>query len=233
MTEYAQMELNPRSGAVQSESPLAMVRPNVALAPSAREAGVVVREKPFLGQLVLRGNAADEAFRGGVERALGLPLPLALGPVARDESRGVSLQWMSPDEWLVIVPAGLEFDAEAALRRELTGHYAVMNVSGGQTLLELSGPCVRELLMKCTPYDVHPRAFPVGKGVTSVFAKSGAVIRRVAEERWELVIRRSFADYLFRWVLDAAEEFGVFVAPAEAPAPAGRSAARELVAEAR
>jgi sarcosine oxidase subunit gamma len=234
MSDYAQMELNPRGGAVKSESPLAMSCATVVFAASAREAGVLVREKPFLGHLVLRGNAGDEAFRAGVARALGLALPLALGPVSRDEARGVSLQWMSPDEWLVIVPGGLEFDTEAALRRELTGHYAVMNVSGGQTLLELSGPCVRELLMKCTPYDVHPRAFPVGKGVTSVFAKSSAAIRRVAEERWELVIRRSFADYLYRWILDAAEEFGVFVAPAETAAPrAGRSAMRDLVAEAR
>jgi sarcosine oxidase subunit gamma len=134
---------------------------------------------------------------------------------------------MSPDEWLIIVPAGLEFEAEAALRGALSGHFAVMNVSGGQTVLELSGARVRELLMKCTPYDVHPRSFPVGKGITSVFAKSSAVIRHVEEGRWELVIRRSFADYLYRWILDAAEEFGVFVAPAEAVAPSVRSVQRE------
>jgi sarcosine oxidase subunit gamma len=196
-----------------------MSRVNVVLAASARDAGVVVREKPFLGQLVLRGNAQDEGFRSGVERVLGLALPLALGLVPRDESRGVSIQWMSPDEWLILVPAGLEFEAEAALRRELSGHYALMNVTGGQTVLELAGPKVRELLMKCTPYDVHPRAFPVGKGVSSVFAKSSAVIRRVDENRWELVVRRSFANYLYAWILDAAEEFGVFIAPSEtAPA---------------
>lgn len=215
MSDFAQMDLNPHGNAVKSESPLAMSRVNVVLAASARDAGVVVREKPFLGHLVLRGNAQDESFRSGVERVLGLALPLALGLVPRDESRGVSIQWMSPDEWLIIVPAGLEFEAEAALRRELSGHYAVMNVTGGQTVLELTGTKVRELLMKCTPYDVHPRAFPVGKGVSSVFAKSSAVIRRVDENRWELVVRRSFANYLYAWILDAAEEFGVFIAPSE------------------
>lgn len=230
MSEIAQMDLNPR-GAVKSESPLVLARVNVALASSARDAGVVVREKPFLGHLVLRGNAQDEAFRAGVERVLGLALPLALGPVVRDEARGVSVQWMSPDEWLIVVPAGLEFEAEAALRRELSGHYAVMNVTGGQTVLELTGPKVRELLMKCTPYDVHPRAFPVGKGVSSVFAKSSAVIRRVDEDRWELVIRRSFADYLYSWILDAAEEFGVFVAPAETAGSVERRMVREAAVE--
>ena len=228
MSEYAQMELNPRV-AVKSESPLATTPVNVVLAASARDAGVVVREKPFLGHLVLRGNAQDEGFRGVVERVLGLALPLVVGPVARDESRGVSIQWMSPDEWLIVVPAGLEFEAEAALRRELSGHFAVMNATGAQTVLELTGPKVRELLMKCTPYDVHPRAFPVGKGVSSVFAKSSAVIRRAGEDRWELVIRRSFADYLYSWILDAAEEFGVFVAPSAAQGAPERPAVREAV----
>jgi len=230
MSEYAQMDLNPR-GAVKSESPLAMTRANVVPAASVRDAGVVVREKPFLGHLVLRGRASDAAFRAGVERVLGLALPLEMGPLSLDEARGVSLQWMSPDEWLVIVPAGQEFAAEAALRQELSGHSAVMNVSGGQTVLELAGPKVRELLMKCTPYDVHPRSFAVGKGITSVFAKSTATIRRVDEARWELVIRRSFADYLFCWILDAAEEFGVFVAPAERSPSGERPMVREAAVE--
>lgn len=217
MSEFAQFDLNPR-GAVKSESPLAMCRVTVALAGSQQAAGVVVREKPFLGHLILRGNVADAAFCAGVEQVLGVPLPLKMGPLSMDENTGVSIQWMSPDEWLIIVPGGQEFAAESALRQHLSGHFAVMNVSGGQTVLELSGAKVRELLMKCTPYDVHPRNFPVGKGVSSVFAKSGAIIRRVGEERWELVIRRSFADYLYRWVLDASEEFGVFVV---APASTG------------
>ncbi|MCC4115981.1 sarcosine oxidase subunit gamma family protein, partial [Aromatoleum toluclasticum] len=63
--------------------------------------------------------------------------------------------------------------------------------------------------------------------------KSSAVIRRVDDERWELVIRRSFADYLYRWILDAAEEFGVFVAAGDVSHSASRAAVRELAAEAR
>jgi sarcosine oxidase subunit gamma len=210
MSDLSIFNLNP-AALVKSESPLAMSRVTVATLPTAHGAGVVVRERAFLGHLILRGNAADPAFRDGVEKALGLPLPLRAGPLSMDEEHGTSIQWMSPDEWLVIVPGGREFDAERRLRECLSGHFAVMNVSGAQTVLELAGPAAREVLMKSTPYDLHPRNFPVGKGVSSVFAKSSAVIRRVADERWELVIRRSFADYLYRWVLDASEEFGLHV----------------------
>jgi len=42
-----------------------------------------------------------------------------------------------------------------------------------------------------------------------VFAKTTVLLRRPDAEHWELVIRRSFADYLYRWLLDAGEEYGI------------------------
>ena len=211
MSDIATIDLIP-AAPVKTQSPLAACRPTAATVPSAQGAGVVVRERAFLGHLVLRGNAEDADFVKGVEQALGLPLPLKMGPLSLDAGRGASLQWISPDEWLIIVPGGEEFAAEQRLRTALSGHFAVMNVGGGQSVLELTGPAVPEALMKCTAYDVHPSQFPVGKGVSTTFAKATAIVRRVGEDRWELVIRRSFADYIYRWLLDASEEFGVHVA---------------------
>ena len=90
-------------------------------------------------------------------------------------------------------------------------HISIVNVSGGQTLLELSGPKVREVLMKSTSYDVHPSNFPVGKAVGTHFAKSQLVIRHIAEDTWELLIRRSFSDYFWLWLQDARAEDGLGV----------------------
>ncbi|TXH39652.1 MAG: sarcosine oxidase subunit gamma family protein [Burkholderiaceae bacterium] len=211
MSEFAIFDAHP-TAAFRAESPLSICRITVATQPAAQGAGVVLRECAFLGHLILRGNAADEAFRAGVEVALGVPLPLKVGPVSRDDVRGVSVQWMSPDEWLVVVPQGEDHATEQRLRQALTGHYAVMQVSGAQTMLELSGPNALDVLKKSAGYDFHPRNFPVGKGISTTLAKSTAVVRRVGEAQWELIIRRSFADYLYRWLLDASEEYGVFVA---------------------
>jgi sarcosine oxidase subunit gamma len=170
-------------------------------------AGIVLREKKLLGHLTLRGDGHDPAFAGGVHKALGLELPSALKVVYNGET---SLQWLGPDEWLLIVPSGEELAAEQKLREALAGlHIAVVNVSGGQTLLELTGTKVRELLMKSTSYDVHPNSFPVGKAIGTVFAKSQLVIRRADESTWELLIRRSFADYWWLWLQDASAEFGL------------------------
>ncbi len=174
-----------------------------------KNAGVTLRERKFLGHLTLRGDGHDPEFAAGVHKALGLELPVALTVVANAE---MSLQWVGPDEWLLIVPGGQEVAVEQKLRAALEGqHIQVVNVSGGQSLLELRGPNVREVLMKSTSYDVHPNNFPVGKAVGTVFAKSQLVIRRTAEDTWELVIRRSFADYWWLWLQDASAEYGLSI----------------------
>ncbi|QTF92979.1 sarcosine oxidase subunit gamma family protein [Halomonas sp. BM-2019] len=192
------------------ESPLAYsYRRSGAPAPT-RASRVVLRERPFLGHLVLRGGAIvlDEAVR----EVLGVSLPGEPQGLVQDAEGVRSIQWLSPDEWLVIVPGGEEFELENRLRQALGGaHFAISNVSGGQTLLELEGEAARELLMKSVVYDVHPSHFPVGRGVTTVFAKATVILRRPAESRWELVVRRSFADYTYRWLLDAGEEYAIGV----------------------
>ncbi|BAU72097.1 sarcosine oxidase subunit gamma [Metapseudomonas furukawaii] len=198
-----------RPDKARAESPLYHAGLDELARKGKSNAGVILREKKLLGHLVIRGDASDPAFAGGVHKALGLELPVALTLVANGDS---SLQWLGPDEWLLVVPGGTEYEVEQRLRAALEGqHISVVNVSGGQTLLELSGPHARDVLMKSTVYDVHPSNFPVGKAVGTTFAKAGAVIRHTGEDTWELVIRRSFSDYLWLWLQDASAEYGLAV----------------------
>ncbi|WP_197567262.1 sarcosine oxidase subunit gamma [Billgrantia diversa] len=197
-------------GAIPVESSLAYSYHRSGTPRVGPQSRVTLRERALLGHLILRGGAIvlDEAVR----EVLGLGLPGQPQGLVVDASGERSIQWLSPDEWLVIVPGGEVFELETRLRERLAdAHYAISDVSGGQTLVELSGEAARELLMKSAIYDVHPSHFPVGKGVTTVFAKATAIIRRPSEERWELVIRRSFADYLYRWLLDAGAEYAIGV----------------------
>lgn len=206
---FRTFETHPEA-AVPVESPLAWSYHDSGRPGVSASSRVVLRERAMLGHLILRGGAIvlDEAVR----QVLGFGFPGRPNGLTQDEIGERSIQWLSPDEWLLIVPSGEEFLLEARLREALgDAHYAIVNVSGGQTLLELEGDKARELLMKSTPYDVHPDAFPVGKGVTTIFAKSSLIVRRPTEERWELVLRRSFADYLYRWLLDAGEEYAISV----------------------
>lgn len=197
--------------AVVAESPLAFSFQRSGAPAPTPASRVVLRERPFLGHLILRGGAIvlDEALR----ETLGFGLPARPNGLSRDAEGLRSAQWLSPDEWLLIVPGGEAFETERRLRQRLAGaSFAIVDVSGGQTLLELEGEAAVELLMKSVIYDVDPARFPVGKGVATVFAKTSAIVRRPDETRWELVIRRSFADYLYRWLLDAGDEYAIGVA---------------------
>ncbi|NDL71814.1 sarcosine oxidase subunit gamma [Vreelandella alkaliphila] len=196
--------------AIPVESPLAFSYRHSGAPRAGSSSRVQLRERAMLGHLILRGGAIvlDEAVRD----VLGISLPGKPQALVQDASGERSIQWLSPDEWLVIVPGGEEFPLETQLRERLgDSHYAISDVSGGQTVLEITGEAARELLMKAVIYDVHPSNFPVGKGVTTVFAKATTILRRPSEERWELVVRRSFADYCYRWLLDAAAEYSVNV----------------------
>ncbi|WP_107850354.1 sarcosine oxidase subunit gamma [Oceanimonas marisflavi] len=193
---------------VRVESPLYHANLE-ALARQDQQGEVVLREKAFMGHLVLRGNAGNELFAKTVEKVLGVALPTqACSSVESDKAL---VQWLSPDEWLIITEGGQEGPLQQALREQLTGHYAITDVSGGQTIIELSGPKAEMVIRKSCPYDVHLSNFPTGKCVGTVFAKSSALLRRTGAESFELVIRRSFADYLWLWLQDASQEYGLVI----------------------
>ncbi|ALM53507.1 sarcosine oxidase subunit gamma [Halomonas huangheensis] len=194
------------------ESPLAWSYHNVGAPAPGPNSRVTLRELSDRDHLILRGGAIvlDEAVR----QVLDVGLPARPQQLTLCEDGISSVQWLSPDEWLVILPFGTAFRIENELRSALgDASVAISEVSGGQTLLELEGnaQALQELLMKSVIYDVHPQHFTPGKGVTTVFAKTNVILRRPDEARWELVVRRSFADYVYRWLLDAGDEFAIGV----------------------
>ncbi|MEH6652045.1 MAG: sarcosine oxidase subunit gamma family protein [Motiliproteus sp.] len=172
------------------------------------EGGVHVQELKLLGHLVLRGSLQNQSFVNGFAEVMGFTLPGSMQSVEVGDS---SIRWIAPDEWMLIVPAAEAFSLEQRLRDVITGHFSIANVSGGQTVLMLSGKDAVNVLKKSTGYDFHDSNFPVGKVVSTTFAKAQAVIRRTGEQKWELVIRRSFSDYLWLWLQDASAEYGLVV----------------------
>lgn len=207
-TAAAVMNQLPDPG-ILSRSPLHHAQLETLAMQGPKQGGVYLRENKLQGHLTLRCNSANTEQLAAVERVLGLALPLE--PLTSVEQGGYSIRWMSPDEWLIIVPGSKIFAVETKFCDEMEGHYSLVNSSGGSTILELSGANVVDLLKKCTPVDLHLSEFPVDKVVATVFAKSVAVIRRTGEHSFELVIRRSFADYLWLWLQDASREYGLVI----------------------
>jgi len=118
--------------------------------------------------------------------------------------------WLGPDEWLV-TSATDAIDLESSLRLKIRGHIAVVDVSGGQTLVNLRGHGVPVLLKKASGYDFSSwsGALPgAGRCVQTTFAKATAIVANRADGSFDLIIRRSFSDYIAQWLLDAGQEVG-------------------------
>jgi len=110
-----------------------------------------------------------------------------------------------------MAPAGRQAQIEQSLRASLGDvRSAVTNVSGGQTVIVIRGVAARDVLAKGCPLDLHPRAFGVGRCAQSHLAKAAILVRVVdTPPAFEIVVRRSYADYLWLWLVDAAAEYGV------------------------
>ena len=162
--------------------------------------GYFIKEIPK-GHLILRSSHTNTQFLAAIEAVTGLQLPLK--PLSSVENDAYTISWISVDEWLLLVPALQEHNVETLIREQARGHFAVVNVTGGQTLLELSGQQAEIILNKSTVYNVSIKNFPLSKVVNSTFAKSQACIRRKAEDHFQLIVRRSFSDYLWKWLVDA------------------------------
>jgi len=198
--EFAIMEQRPAESALHQSS-LAAVDKSGIEGPAA----ISLMETGDSGHLVLRG--VPDVLEGPVKTVIDLELPMKPLTSASDENS--CIRWVSPDEWLLTVPGPRTFSMESGLRNAILGHAAIVNVSGGQTILHLSGEHAIIVLMKSTGYDVHENNFPPGKVVTTTLGQAQTLMRRITTDQFELVIRRSFADYIWAWLRDAAREFGV------------------------
>ena len=160
-------------------------------------------EVPFMAMINLRGNAADAQFVQAVASATGLTLPLQPNTSSSNGQR--QLLWLGPDEWLLKTSNGQGDALVEALRTALSGmHAAVVAVGDGNTTLTVEGDAAAALLSRGCPLDFHARAFAAGTLAQTHIAKCGATVLCLEPgKRYELTVRRSFADYLFRWLCQA------------------------------
>ena len=88
-------------------------------------------------------------------------------------------------------------------------HLAAVNrLDGGQTVIRIAGDNAREVLAKGSPLDLDSRVFAPGHCAQTRIAKTGALIWQIDHKpTFDIVVRRSFASYLWRWLDDASQEY--------------------------
>ena len=143
---------------------------------NARGSDLRLSEEAGLRFLILRGASGDAGFSDVAKQVLGAELPRASTRFGKAGGRRVF--WVSPDEWIVVVPDEEFARIEGGFQTQLKGHYALVDASGGYSLITLSGGAAENLLKKSGVYDFHRRNFSVGRSVQTVLAATTALISR-------------------------------------------------------
>jgi len=171
---------------------------------SGGDDGIRIQVQTDLGHINLRGDAANSEFLAAVATVLQQELPVAANTMTIGDHR---VFWLGPDEWQIVTSADNTARLLAGLREALTGvHASVSDLSGGQVAMRVTGPDVREVLAKGCTLNLSPANFAVGACAQSSLAKASMLIGRIedAGTAFEIIVRRSFADYVARWLHHAA-----------------------------
>jgi len=186
------------------QTALEHAREAVNVADMNKNSTAKLTEKALTGMLILRAKDAQDAISAALIDAIGLELPSTLQSSSNDK---YCIRWMSPDEWLLSCSNEETFSLEQSLRSAVSGHIAIVNVTGGYSVLILSGEDARNILRKSTVYDVNPENLPSGKVVNTTCAKAQITLMALESDAFEIIVRRSFADYLWLWLQRAGSEY--------------------------
>ena len=180
----------------------------LATASADAEPGVSLSVRGDAGVINLRGSPGNAEFLDAAAAVLGQPLPVEANTFTAGSMR---VYWLGPDEWLVVTAAERVAALVGALETACAGHpVAINDLSGGYVVLGLGGPRARDVLARGCTIDLHPAVFRAGRAAQTGLGKAGVLIGLVDDApQFEIVVRRSFADHLGRWIVHVARRFGI------------------------
>lgn len=152
---------------------------------------VVVREIGPIGMISLRAKPDVPGFAAAVRAATGTGVPA----VRRIEVSGeFAAGWMSPDEYLLLLPYDQTGAAMTGLAEALRGqHHLAVVVSDARAVFRIEGPKADQVLAKLSPVDLG-RMEPGELRRTRAAQVAAAFWRQ--GEGYRLVCFRSTAEYV-------------------------------------
>jgi sarcosine oxidase subunit gamma len=177
-----------------------MSDPVSALNGAVFEGFVTVREIGPLGMITLRAKAGTKGLDKAVKAAVGAKVP-AQRRMEWAGDRGCG--WMSPDEYLLILPYAEVGTALAAVTAALKGeHHLAVDVSDARSVFRIEGAKADQVLRKLCPADID-RMEPGELRRTR--AAQVAAAFWAAEGGYTLVAFRSVAGYVMGLLSHAAQ----------------------------
>ncbi|UVK40608.1 sarcosine oxidase subunit gamma [Mesorhizobium sp. AR10] len=158
--------------------------------------GVKLAVLPPAERISLR---APEASVAALSKALGLGLPQK--PKTSATKAGRTALWLGPDEWLVADEGGKDPLIDCA---EVTALHSAVGVSHRNIAISVVGPAAAAAVNAGCPQDLSLEAFPVGACSRTILGKVEIVLLRTAADAFRVECWRSFSDYVFTFLSEAA-----------------------------
>lgn len=160
--------------------------------------GVKLATLPPAHRISLRAPAASVQM---LSKALGLTLPEKPKTSASKGSR--TALWLGPDEWLVIDDGAKDPLADCAGVGEL---HSAVGISHRNVAISVTGPGAANTINAGCPQDLSIAAFPVGGCSRTILGKVEIVLLRTGEDAFRVECWRSFSDYGFTFLTEAARD---------------------------
>jgi methylglutamate dehydrogenase subunit D len=178
-------------------------------APTGSRVTVATTSPLSPGQRCSRNSSRSGSIKAAAVQALLGELPSTLGKASRARRRP-------------LFKTGSEYWVVSSAEEEVTGQLqsvvapeigAVASLSHSRTRLFIGGPAARLVLSTGIALDLHPDSFPVGAFALTGVHHTPVFLHRAASDRYQLYVLRTFVEWVWEWLPDAALPFGYKVTP--------------------
>ncbi len=164
-------------------------------------------ERDDVGMIDLRGKTDDKTFMKNATTVLGVELPTE--PRSCVKKNEITVLWLSIDQWLITLPLKSRDALLLKLTKKLGRNLSlVCDVSDARTIIRLTGDLSREVLIKGCSFDATMPEFAPGTVRRLLFAEVAALCHFVEgrPDVVDLYVFRSYANYVWEWLLQTAHE---------------------------
>ena len=169
-----------------------MSEPKSALGGAASEGFASIREIGPVGMITLRAKPEAAGLAKAVKAAVGTGLP-GVRQIVTEGDRACG--WMSPDEYLLVLPYAAVAGALEAIGKAMAGaHHLAVDVSDARAVFRVEGGRADQVLAKLSPVDFATLA--PGELRRTRAAQVAAALWREGDG-FTVVCFRSVARYVF------------------------------------
>jgi len=156
-----------------------------------------------LAQIAAFPNHHGE-FADRVRTCSGVDLPVDLyRGVTHCDSRLIRI---TPHQYWWIAAGGAPV---VRFAQELPASVGTVTVlSASRVRIRIAGCAARDVLATGIALDLHPEVFRVGHSALTGLHHTGVFLERVGDDHYEVYVQRTYAEWLWGWLTDAALPFG-------------------------